>query len=173
MFSPDFFENLHPLKEDTENVEIFRGLWPGAKVVFYVEGYEMGQKQPVNSWVLTDENGLKWFVWVAMIKHPDKEVIITYKYDPEAQFPEIALLRVQLATQREYAGLFKVIHALRQVYFTAPGPSPDINYDLAAGMIGNGIKPFNEVLGMFHEDNKEAARQALRRRGITGSARNR
>ncbi len=174
MFWADLnFADMESFKENLDDIQTFKGMWPGARIIYFLKEHHEQDIHPVNSWVLTDEHNYRWFVLAAMITHPEKDMIITYRYDPEIQFPSIALFNVQYATQREYSALFKLIHALRQIAAVAPGPSPVVSYDLAASMIDHGTKTYEQVLNMFGEDDKEAARQALRRRGINGPVRNR
>jgi len=159
------FSDLERVEAETEAVEILRGMWPGAMVKFDVEECPGGDwQQPVNSWVLYDVSDQKWFVWRALIAHPDSKIGIFYRYDLEREYPEIDLFHVEYATQRIYRRLFRIIQALRQISAAAPGPRPVASYDLAASMIESGTKSQRDVLTMFGEDDREAARQGLRRR---------
>lgn len=156
------FDDMESFRENLDDIEAFKGLWPGAWIVYYLKEYDQ-DTQPVNSWVITDENDNRWFVLAAMISHPEKDILITYRYDPEIQFSSIAIFNVQYATRREYSALFKLIHALRQVSASSPGRRPDPSYDLAAGSILRG-ETKQDVLNKFPEDERENARQALIRR---------
>lgn len=159
-------QGLEQMAAELESLNGFQGLLPGARILFDVEFCPGGDwQQPVNSWVLYDDSDKKWFVWRALVIPPDSHIRIFYHYKLEEEYPEIGLMSVQYATFREYKALFKVIHALRQISAKPPGPAPDPVYNLAASMVASGSKSYKDVLEMmFGEDDREAARQGLRRR---------